>query len=111
MNDKTIPKQQLCVMCDECDYYIDSGRRKNVCFSYEFWHDDVLKHSKHHLINIEHPNTTLSFTKKEGGFGNDRFDIEFEDGEKIYDVGLWHRGDAPESVAKQIRKAKIIRRE
>lgn len=109
-NERTIPRIKFCVMCDKCKYHVNSGVKDNVCFYYEFWHDDVLNGREHHLIDIDRPNTTMSFTIGEGGFGNRRYDIEFEDGEKWYDVGLWHRGSAPDSVAKQIRKAKITPR-
>ena len=38
------------------------------------------------------------FTKGEGGFYGQRFNIKLEDGRFLEDVGLWHRGEVPESI-------------
>lgn len=102
-----------CALNDDCRRYdFDCDN----CFTKEHWEEDVLQRLDEHVID---PNSKWSdgqigvdcYTKGEGGYCDRRFDLHFEDGEIIEDVGLWNRGRCPNRrVFDKIRHAKIILR-
>lgn len=97
----TIPKKQYCLKCDECDFNINSGLKDHICFNYEFWNDDVLANKERHFVDAE--GHVYSMTSKEnGGFGGQGYDVELADNTLLKNIGLWHRGEAPSSVRKQL---------
>lgn len=100
-----------CALNDNCkraDY--DCSK----CFTKDFWENDVLRRREKHVIGNKWSDGQIgvdSFTTGEGGYYNARFDIHFDDGEILEDVGLWSRGRVPNKrVYKLIRHGEIIRR-
>lgn len=104
IEEKTIPQKQLCMNCDECRFNPHSGLRKNVCFYYEHWVDDVLKNKESHFVTES--GSVYKYVYGNGGFDNQRFDVEFED-RTIKNVGLWHRGTAPSEMVRNTLKKGI----
>ena len=96
----------------------DNSRRADFncdeCHTKKFWENDVLANRERHVVGQQWSDGQVgvdSFTKGEGGYYNRRFDLHFEDGEVMEDMGLWSRGRAPnERVIKLIRHAKIVGR-
>ncbi len=75
------------------------------CSIKSFW-DEVILEKDHHFVNGK--GDVLSYTKGEGGFYNDRFNIYFEDGSVLEDMGLWFRGKCPnDHVRDCFRKARV----
>ena len=101
MEEKTIPKKRYCVKCDKCEFHTTSGKRDNICFYYEFWHDDVLNDRERHFVD-ERGHVYYMTSKEHGGFDRQGYDVEFRDGTILKNIGLWHRGEAPETVRKQL---------
>ncbi|MBQ2653318.1 MAG: hypothetical protein IJF83_07175 [Methanobrevibacter sp.] len=100
-----------CALNDNCrraDFNCDE------CHTKKFWENDVLANRERHVVGQQWSDGQVgvdSFTKGEGGYYNRRFDLHFEDGEVMEDMGLWSRGRAPnERVIKLIRHAKIVGR-
>lgn len=100
-----------CAVNDDCrraDFDCDK------CFTKEHWENDVLKRIDEHVIGTVWSDGQQGvdyYTHGEGGYYDRRFDLHFEDGEIIEDVGLWSRGRVPnERVSKKLRHAQIISR-
>lgn len=95
-------KTTTCINCGRCGEIREPSRNSSLgiassperCFFEEFWSevDEAMEH--HFMMN----GNAYSFTKGEGGFYGRRFTIELEDGRVLEDVGLWHRGEVPESI-------------
>lgn len=98
-----------CVNCGRCDNVKKPSRHSSLglgssperCFFEEFW-SEVIQNKAVHFIQDGH---AYSFTKGEGGFGGTRYTIHFENGEILKDMGMWHRGEVPDSIAPLLRKA------
>ena len=100
-----------CALNDNCrraDFDCDNCHTKN------FWENDVLARRDQHVVGQCWSDGQVGvdyFTKGEGGYYNRRYDLHFDDGEIMEDMGLWSRGRAPnERVIKLIRHAKIVGR-
>lgn len=95
-------KPTTCIHCGKCADVKQPSRNSSPgiasaperCFTEQFW-AEVVEVIEHHFIMN---GNAYSFTKGEGGFGGRRFTIELEDGRVLEDVGLWHRGEVPESI-------------
>lgn len=102
----TIPYEKYCVKCDKCNLWLHSSSEIGVCSHYEFW-IDVLENKTKHFIDADTKNSCLSFTLHKGGFNNSRYNLFKGDKCLIKNVGLWHRGDAPQMVIKELPKITI----
>jgi len=99
-----------CALNDNCrraDFNCDE------CHTKKFW-EEVIANKDHHVIGSQWSDGQIgvdSFTHGEGGYYNRRFDIHFEDGEILENMGMWSRGRVPNKrVYNSIRHAKIIPR-
>ena len=98
-----------CVNCGDCDGVRKPFRKtapgignyNERCSSEEFWSDVVQNIEKHFIYK----GNAYYFTKGEGGFCGTRYTITFDDGEILEDMGLWHRGEVPESLQHLFRRA------
>ncbi len=99
-----------CLECGDCKGVKKPSRNSSIgigsaperCFTEEFWAEVVQRKATHF---IDSRGQVYHFTNGEGGFCGSRFDVTFEDGEMLKDVGLWHRGTAPKCIAHLFRKA------
>ena len=95
-------KTTTCINCGRCGEIKEPSRNSSLgiassperCFFEEFW-SEVDEEMEHHFIM---DGNAYFFTKGEGGFYGQRFNIKLEDGRFLEDVGLWHRGEVPESI-------------
>ncbi len=95
-------KEVECWECEKCKYSNKSSKDKRKCFTYEFWNEVVENKNKHFVDennSVYHPVAD----RRDGGFGCTGYDITI-DGHTYENYGLWHRGCAPEKVAKQLIK-------
>ena len=75
------------------------------CSIRKFWLE-VLEEKDQHIIE---ENNVMSFTDKEGGFYNQRFNIHFEDNnETLENMGLWYRGLCPNQFVKDNIRHAIV---
>lgn len=100
-------KKYNCINCRRC--HGNDGqpalRKNGRCFGEEFW-SEVLEESERHFV--EDDGCVCSFTFGEGGFGNQRYTIKFENGEVLEDVGLWHCGSLPKNLEGVIQKGERV---
>ena len=95
-------KTTTCINCGRCGEIKEPSRNSSLgiassperCFFEEFW-SEVDEEMEHHFIM---DGNAYFFTKGEGCFYGQRFNIKLEDGRVLEDVGLWHRGEVPESI-------------
>ena len=91
-----------CINCGRCGEIREPSRMSSLgiassperCFYEEFWSEVVGERENHFIMD----GNAYYFTDGEGGFYGRRFDIVLEDGRVLNDVGLWHRGEVPESI-------------
>ena len=102
-------EETTCVNCGKCGTLRDPSRNSSPgiisdterCFFEQFWAEVVQNRERHFICNGH----AYSFTHGEGGFCGQRWTVEFEDGEVLTDVGLWHRGEVPKSISHLFREA------
>ena len=98
-----------CIHCDKCGENKKPSRNSSPgiasaperCHTEQFW-AEVVQEKQRHFVENGH---VYSFTYGQGGFGGSRYNVEFEDGEVLTNVGLWHRGKVPQNIAHLFRKA------
>ena len=102
-------EETTCINCGKCDGAKKPfrntapgiGNYHERCSTEEFWSDVVQNIDSHFIEN----GNAYFFTEGEGGFCGARFNIEFEDGEVLEDMGCWHRGEVPECLQHLFRRA------
>lgn len=102
-----------CINCGKCDGSKTPSRNSSLgiassperCFFEEFWSEVYEQKEKHFVSN---DGSTYYFTKGNGGFYGRRFDIHFENGKILEDMGLWHRGTMPESIRHLFVKGEYV---
>lgn len=102
-------KTTTCINCGDCNDIIRPCRNSSPgmrndqerCHHEQFWAEVVQEKNIHFVKN----GNVYAFTKGEGGFCGARYNVLFEDGEILNNVGLWHRGDVPKTIEHLFRKA------
>lgn len=102
-------KPTTCINCGDCGEVKKPFRNtapgigdyKERCSTEEFW-SSIVQDIENHFI---YKGSSYCFTKGEGGFGNTRYTIKFEDGEVLKDMGVWHNGKVPDCIKHLFRRA------